>query len=437
MMKYLSKHKEKLLIILFCFLVSFIVLLFTSKCSFLYPFNDWVDANAFFTMGKSMMHGLVPYRDLFEQKGPLLYLIYGLGYFFSNTSFLGIFVLEILFWTFSLYYSYKIITLYLPKNYTYIIIPLFTMLLCTSRSFVHGGGAEEFCLPFLMLSLYYFLFHFKEEEISPKRLITAGLCAGCVLLIKYTLLGFWFGFMACIFFHMFFKKEYKKSFVSCLYFLLGMALPLIISLIYLGLNHAIKDFIDVYFIVNITAYNRNSANIFMKLVNIYKGFVGSCYNSGPFELILVVFVPLFILPLKMNKSGKKYLIIVYLLSILGIFFGLRFYKYYLFPLLIFMLVSLIGLFSLCEKFISKHSKQNIIMKSLTIIALAASCIFAYTGANYKEFRRVKKENLFQYKFSQIINQEPNPTILEMGYVDSGVYTMSGILPNTYLAHIHL
>ncbi|MDE5539505.1 MAG: hypothetical protein K2J20_03360, partial [Bacilli bacterium] len=25
----------------------------------------------------------------------------------------------------------------------------------------------------------------------------------------------------------------------------------------------------------------------------------------------------------------------------------------------------------------------------------------------------------------------NPTILEMGYVDSGVYTMSGILPNTY------
>ena len=38
---------------LFCILVSFFMLLFTSKNSFFYTFNDWVDANAFFTMGPS------------------------------------------------------------------------------------------------------------------------------------------------------------------------------------------------------------------------------------------------------------------------------------------------------------------------------------------------------------------------------------------------
>jgi len=89
--------KDKFKIILYCFLVSFIILLFTSKCSFLYPFNDWVDANAFFTVGKSMMNGIVPYRDLFEQKGLLLYFIYGVGYLISNTTFIGIFILEIIF----------------------------------------------------------------------------------------------------------------------------------------------------------------------------------------------------------------------------------------------------------------------------------------------------------------------------------------------------
>ena len=64
----------------YCLLLSFFVLLGTSKNSFLYAFNDWVDANAFFTVGKSIMNGVVPYRDLFEQKGIFLYFIYGFGY---------------------------------------------------------------------------------------------------------------------------------------------------------------------------------------------------------------------------------------------------------------------------------------------------------------------------------------------------------------------
>lgn len=69
---------------------SAIILFFCSKNSFLYFFNDWVDANAFFTMGKGMFNGLVPYKDLFEQKGPLLYLIYGIGYFIENDGFIGV-----------------------------------------------------------------------------------------------------------------------------------------------------------------------------------------------------------------------------------------------------------------------------------------------------------------------------------------------------------
>ena len=49
-----------------------------------------VDGNAFFTMGKGMFNGKVPYKDLFEQKGPLLYLIYGIGYLISHDTLLGV-----------------------------------------------------------------------------------------------------------------------------------------------------------------------------------------------------------------------------------------------------------------------------------------------------------------------------------------------------------
>ena len=44
-----------------------------SKSSPLYPLNDWVDANCFLTTGKALLSGQVLYRDVYEQKGPLLY----------------------------------------------------------------------------------------------------------------------------------------------------------------------------------------------------------------------------------------------------------------------------------------------------------------------------------------------------------------------------
>ena len=90
---------KKWFCLLFCFVVSSLIILFTSKCSPLYPFNDWVDANAFFTTGQGIFNGIVPYRDLFEQKGLLLYFIYGIGYLISHTSFIGIYFFEVIFWS--------------------------------------------------------------------------------------------------------------------------------------------------------------------------------------------------------------------------------------------------------------------------------------------------------------------------------------------------
>ena len=54
------------------------ILLVCSKNSPLYPMNDWVDVNCFFTVGRGMVHGLTPYLDLVDQKGPLLYALFAL-----------------------------------------------------------------------------------------------------------------------------------------------------------------------------------------------------------------------------------------------------------------------------------------------------------------------------------------------------------------------
>ena len=123
--------------------------------------------------------------------------------------------------------------MFIPRKYGFIIIPIFMAFLTTSRAFTHGGSAEEFCYLGLAISLYYFLKHFKEKELTNKEFIINGFIAGCILSIKYTILGFWFAFMMCLFIEYMFRKEYKKGFMACIYFLIGMAIPVVISCIYL------------------------------------------------------------------------------------------------------------------------------------------------------------------------------------------------------------
>lgn len=61
------------------------------KSSFQYPLNDWGDTNCFFTLGRGIKHGIIPYLDLYEQKGPLLYFQFYLAALMSETSFIGVF----------------------------------------------------------------------------------------------------------------------------------------------------------------------------------------------------------------------------------------------------------------------------------------------------------------------------------------------------------
>ena len=57
--------------------------------------------NCFFTVGRGMRHGLTPYLDLYEQKGPLLYAVFALAAWISETSFLGVFLIEAVFCIYS------------------------------------------------------------------------------------------------------------------------------------------------------------------------------------------------------------------------------------------------------------------------------------------------------------------------------------------------
>ena len=72
------------------------ILMVCSMNSWLYPLNPWSDVNILGTMGREMLKGQVPYRDLFDHKGPLIYFLFGLCQWLIPGTYHGLYLLEVL-----------------------------------------------------------------------------------------------------------------------------------------------------------------------------------------------------------------------------------------------------------------------------------------------------------------------------------------------------
>ena len=417
----------------YCLLLAFTILMFTSKCSFLYPFNDWVDANAFFTMGKSMMRGVVPYKELFEQKGIVLYFIYGIGYLLCHKAFYGVFVLEVISFSIFLYYIHKIFSLYLKEKYSIILLPILAYLITTSLAFVHGGSCEEFCLPFFAITLYYYFKHFKVDKLTNKEVILNGALAGLILMMKYTSLGLWMAFGLFIFIDYLRNKEIKDAFKFCGYFLIGMFIPIIICFIYLGINGGISDYIKCYFTFNMTVYNDGKdASVIYNIINIPSGAFGSLIKNGNILTIVLSIFPLSILPISDERNNKYFrltLFGLFLMSSLVLFWGLKFMTYYILPLFTFISITLLGSCILLDKYVFNKIKFNKWFNILFILIPVLFIGLSYYRANYRYMINGSKKDFFQFKYAKYINKYKNPTLLNMGFLDGGLYTTTGIVPN--------
>ena len=372
---------KKYKVLLYCFIISFIILFFTSKSSFLYSFNDWFDANCFLTVGKSILKGIIPYKDLFEQKGPILYFIFSLASIISRTSFTGVFLLEVLFISFTMYFTFLVMKMFLNEKISLTLLPLFLMLLTTSKAFTHGASCEEFMLLFIVIGLYYFLKHFKIQELRNYEFFIIGLCAGIILLMKYTSLLFFLGIQLIIFYSYIKEKKYCKAFLSCFLFLLGIILPFSIVLIYFGINDAISDFFHVYFVVNLTSYS-DKVSIFKRCYLLFVKFFETLWSNNKLVFLLVIAYPFFIWKLKIKKNLKGYLIILFLLTIIGSFYGLKTFDYYVLPVVFFILFSFVYL-----GYLLKNTCYKLFLVSL-IISLIGSIVISPN----RSFRSVQKED---------------------------------------------
>ena len=61
----INNTEKNICMLLMAMIFSFFSITICSKSSILYPMNDWVDANCFFTMGKALKNGKILYNEIY------------------------------------------------------------------------------------------------------------------------------------------------------------------------------------------------------------------------------------------------------------------------------------------------------------------------------------------------------------------------------------
>lgn len=435
-------NTSKFITYIYCTLVAFLFLLICSRSSFLYPCNDWNDANCFFTMGKGMMNGKILYRDLFEQKGPYLFLIYGIAWLLSSDSFFGVFILEIAALSVFLYYAMKLITLYCKRGTALFLLPILACGMTVSWSFYWGGSAEEFCLPFMSVSLYYVVKHYKEKKnlLMDKAVLFAnGILAGVVLQIKFNLLGFWFAWM--LFYLMTILKERKwvEIFKSSAVFLIGMLIPSIPWIVYFVLNGSLMDYYYCYIYNNIFLYADvpGGPGIGEKIYLLMKILYYLILDNTSYFAFVIFGLFVMTFSWKTNWSEKINICLLFGFTFLGIYIGDANLPYYSIPLMTFAIVGVAYLGQIIDfifwKVKIKWKTQALQVAAYCFVILCCSGIaYKYSGNTY--FMSYEKEDFFLYRFKDVIDQEENPTLLNYGCLDVGLYTVADIMPTCKFFH---
>lgn len=216
----------------------------------LYPFGNGkssTDSSVFRTVAMMMDKGYMPYRDSFDHKGPLLYIIDYVGMKISYTH--GIWIIEYI----SLFLTGMVfigIAKMAGCNNLRSLIAAAIALSALGGYFDHGNLAEKYAMPFIAVSLYLFLGFLLKDKISILRAVCLGFCLGAVFLLRANMIGLWIVFCPAVLIKSIRTEKIIRTLRHLAFFLLGLIAAVLPVMLWLVANGAFSDFRFAYFVFN-------------------------------------------------------------------------------------------------------------------------------------------------------------------------------------------
>lgn len=294
-----------------------------------------IDSSVFIYVAQVILDGGMPYKDTFDHKGPLIYLINAVGLLIDSGA--GVWLLE-LFTIFIIFlYTYKIARLLCCDKLLSCLVVAAGMHVLFWY-FDGGNYTEEYACAFIVISLFTILKIFFNRRVGKLEIVACGFSFACVCLLRPNLTALWFAMPVSIMLYAsrFRGFQYRsKDFVKYIYlFLTGVAVIVLPVLFWLCSNNAFHDFINDYILFNLQyTSNREQASA-AHIFSAFKAFL----TEPP---VLVSIVGLGYLTLVETVASDCFCLVTLFLSIVASSISGRCYSHYgiiLYPFCIYALV---------------------------------------------------------------------------------------------------
>ena len=174
----------------------------------------FLDAGLFEYFGFAMTKGDVPYLNIFDHKGPVIFFLNYLGYALAGPFGIKCLYLLCIFIFFNICFAISrlfasVTSIFFVDTIIYFIFVVY---------FDGGWGLEGYILPFIAFSLYVFIKYLLYEQLKNRDILFVGFSFAVVLLTKANMIGLWFVFSIFLLVDFIYNKAYKRLLEVILYF---------------------------------------------------------------------------------------------------------------------------------------------------------------------------------------------------------------------------
>ncbi|MFI3212517.1 MAG: hypothetical protein R3Y24_04165 [Eubacteriales bacterium] len=267
---------------IFCIIVSGMI-------SMLSTLNPWsvhmpdVDSAVWLSRGIAMKQGAIMYVDVWDHKGPILFVIQYLGLSATPHSFVGIWILEWVANCLTVFLLYKIARI-VGANTAVALSSAFMCMVLLYGFYSGGNCVEMWALPFINMGLYIFVKYFMTEKIVSWEIIVLGICAVYTFLLNGNLISIWMAYIPIVFMLLIYQKQWKELKVCVISFLSGILIAVLPVAITLLVQGSMISFIEIYFGFNTTYTNG------VTLMSFYSSIMKFAYFNDYFVWVHIICV---------------------------------------------------------------------------------------------------------------------------------------------------
>ncbi|MCL5438695.1 MAG: hypothetical protein M1268_01760 [Patescibacteria group bacterium] len=364
------------------FLLSILFVFFFLRLPSLFEPYWYGDEGIYQVVGMGINNNRLLYRDIWDNKPPLLYLLYS---FFSSDQFMLRFVSLIVGLSSVIVFFHLAKTLFENKKIVFVSTSFFALFFGLPIIEGNIANAENFMLLPIILSAFL-LFKLTQSEFHklPKMILfTSGLLLSVAFLFKVVAVFEFTAFLLSLIF-INYKRQHLTALIKKVYpFLLGFFIPIIFAFLFFFIKGAFWDFYTAVFIQNVgyIGYGNKllipQGLLIIKLI-ILSGFIFFLFKKRD----------------KMNPA-TIFILLWFLFSTFSAFFAQRPYTHYLLMLLP-SFSLMIGLIF----FDKKYSKLiSVLFIAVIILILSNFKLYDKNIAYYQNYLSfvLNQESVYSYQ----------------------------------------